>query len=35
MLEKNIYYGTEDIKSLSYLEFGSIDLKNANKKVWG
>lgn len=29
------YYGSEEIELLSYLEFGSIDIKNAKKTVWG
>lgn len=29
------YYGSEDTELLSYLEFGSIDIKNAKKTVWG
>lgn len=37
MKEQNLksYYGSEEIDLLSYLEFGSIDIKNAKKTVWG
>jgi hypothetical protein len=28
------YYGSEVQESISYLEFGSIDIKNASKKIW-
>lgn len=29
------YYGSEEIKQLSYLEFGSIDIENSKKEIWG
>lgn len=29
------YYGTDKPERISYLEFGSIDLVNSNKEVWG
>lgn len=32
--DKNTYYGTDEIKSVSYLEFGSVNLENATKKIW-
>ena len=28
------YYGSKDTKSVSYLEFGSIDLDNSKKRIW-
>lgn len=32
---KTSYYGSEKRELLSYLEFGSIDLENAKKTIWG
>lgn len=29
------YYGSNDIRLLSYLEFGSIDLEKSKKEIWG
>ncbi|OFX67893.1 MAG: hypothetical protein A2X12_07355 [Bacteroidetes bacterium GWE2_29_8] len=29
------YYGSQQEESLSYLEFGSIDYNESNKKIWG
>jgi len=33
-MEKKDYYGSEEQTSLSYLEFGSIDLNERTKKIW-
>ncbi|MCL2284608.1 MAG: hypothetical protein FWC26_14940, partial [Fibromonadales bacterium] len=32
--QRKDYYGCDDIESLSYLEFGSVDLRNAKKTIW-
>ncbi len=32
---ENSYYGSSEIQTLSYLEFGSIDLANSKKEIWG
>ena len=29
------YYGSQEIDSISYLEFGAIDKKNGERKIWG
>lgn len=31
----NSYYGNEQMKQISYLEFGSIDIENSKKEIWG
>lgn len=33
--QKIDYYGSSEINSVSYLEFGSIDKRNDEKKIWG
>lgn len=33
--KKHNYYGNMELTSLSYLEFGSIDLEKSEKKIWG
>ena len=33
-MNKNKYYGTNDNSSVSYLEYGSINLSNSSKQVW-
>lgn len=33
--KKEDYYGSPNASSLSYLEFGSIDMARAEKKIWG
>ena len=35
MTQKKEYYGTDDNSAVSYLEYGSIDLENKSKKIWG
>lgn len=35
MNKNEIYYGTDKQDSLSFLEFGSIDLVKHKKTVWG
>lgn len=34
MRNREEYYGSEKISSLSYLEFGSIDLEKGKKTIW-
>jgi len=34
-MDKNKYYGCENPESVSYLEFGSINLLKGEKKIWG
>ncbi len=34
MADRKNYYGNENIESLSYLEFGSIDIKEGKKSIW-
>lgn len=34
-MNKAGYYGSDKQGTLSYLEFGSLDLENATKKIWG
>ena len=33
-MKENSYYGTQDVHSVSYLEFGSLDLREKSKKIW-
>lgn len=33
-MAENTYYGTQDVHSVSYLEFGSMDLAAKSKKIW-
>lgn len=33
-VSQKAYYGSDEIDSISYLEFGSIDLKKADKTIW-
>ena len=33
-MRENSYYGTQDVHSVSYLEFGSLDLREKSKKIW-
>lgn len=35
MKKDNDYYGSEDNQAISYLEFGSVNLKEKTKKIWG
>ena len=32
--QRQSYYGSDQLESISYLEFGSIDLRQANKTIW-
>jgi len=34
-MKRDNYYGSSQVDSLSYLEFGSIDLAKAQKRIWG
>ena len=33
-MDNKTYYGTEDSKVITYLEFGEIDITNSKKKIW-
>ncbi len=35
MNESQIYYGSEKVDAVSYLEFGSVDVAKKSKTIWG
>lgn len=35
MDNKNSYYGSDEIETISYLEFGSINIQKGKKEIWG
>lgn len=35
MNDRTDYYGSDQVDSISYLEFGSVDFKEKSKTIWG